>query len=171
MRFLKTIVIISLPFIVGVASAKCLPNKDKSPECRYEKGDSWCAQNDNKNPYAYSDSCLSKNTKKNEKPTADVSGLKALRQSMNYSEARKIILDAGWQGNNTRWQDVSQYGQDNDIYHNNGWHEVQSCAGTGTAPCRFEFHDIHNNMLVVITEGECSGEGKCDPGVSSWSLE
>lgn len=105
--------------------------------------------------------------------------LKNLRQGMNYSEARKIILNAGWQGNNTRWQDIPQDGQINVLYYNNGWREVVSCSGTGMAPCRYEFHDIYKKTLVVITEGEClnsnnelpkKGE-KCELSVSSWFLE
>ena len=105
--------------------------------------------------------------------------LKSLRQGMNYSEAREIILNAGWQGNNTRWQDIPQSGEVHDIYYTNGWREIADCAGTGTAPCRFEFKDIYQKTLVVITEGEClnskqelpkKGE-KCELSVSSWFFE
>ena len=39
-------------------SAKCLPQPDANPECRYPAGDSWCAEKDRANPYAYSDQCL-----------------------------------------------------------------------------------------------------------------
>jgi hypothetical protein len=103
---------------------------------------------------------------------ADSIYLKNLRQGMKYSVAREIILNAGWQASYTRWQDIPfGIGQESDIYYNNGWREVKSCAGTGTAPCRFEFHDIYYNILVVVTEGGCSDEEKCDPQVSSWSLE
>jgi hypothetical protein len=110
---------------------------------------------------------------------AEVSGLKKLRQGMKYSKAREIILDASWQGSNKRWQEVPKYGQVADLYYKNGWHEIADCAGTGTSPCRFEFHDIHENKLVVITEGEClneeyedpKGDETCDLDVSSWYLE
>ena len=108
------------------------------------------------------------------RPAPDISGLKKLTQNMKYSEARKIILDAGWQGKKTRWQDLEEYGQAKTLYYDNGWHEVQSCAPTGTSPCRFEFNDIHENTLVVITEGECYTENegqKCDLGISRWLLE
>jgi hypothetical protein len=108
------------------------------------------------------------------RPAPDISGLKILNQNMMYSEARKIILDAGWQGKNTRWQDVDEYSQAKTLYFDNGWREVQSCTGAGTALCRFEFYDIHENTLVVITEGECYAENegqKCDLGISRWLLE
>ncbi len=102
--------------------------------------------------------------------------LKGLRQEMKYSEAREILLNAGWQGNNTRWQDIPQSGQTNILYYNNGWREVVGCAGTGTAPCRYEFHNIHEKKLVVITEGECLNSNDepaekdetCELYVSSW---
>ena len=105
--------------------------------------------------------------------------LKALRQGMKYSEARQIILNAGWQGTRTRWQDISESGQVNDIYYNNKWEEVIDCAGTGTSPCRFEFKDINQKTLVVITEGEClNSKGEeakeneiFDISVSQWFLE
>ncbi len=99
------------------------------------------------------------------------SGLEALRQGMNYSDARKIILNAGWQGNNKRWQDVSEYGRENFFYHKNGWREVQGCTPTGMAVCNFEFHDIHSNLLVVHTGGECESDDECDQGVGGWTLQ
>lgn len=120
-----------------------------------------------------------RNTLNTSSPRPDDSGLKSLRQGMNYSQVRKIILNAGWQTTRKRWQDVSEYGQVKDIYYNNGWQEVVDCAGTGTAPCRFEFKDINQRTLVVITEGECfNSKGEeakeneiCDLSVSQWFLE
>ena len=112
-------------------------------------------------------------------PKTGISGLKALRQNMNYSEARKIILNSGWQASRKRWQDVPEEGRVNNIYYNNGWQEVADCAGTGTAPCRFEFKDINKKTLVVITEGECFDNKSeqlkqkelCDLSVSRWFFE
>lgn len=112
------------------------------------------------------------------KSAVDISGLKALRQEMNYSEARKIIIDAGWQGNSKRWQDAPDFGQEKSVYYNN-WTEVVSCTGAGVALCRFEFNDVRGNTLVVITAGECLNENsehleegkKCDLNVDKWFLE
>jgi hypothetical protein len=102
-----------------------------------------------------------------------VSDLKELRQGMKYSQTREIILNAGWQGNKKRWQDVPEYGQVRDLYYNNGWYEIDDCSGTGLAPCRFEFHNVHGNKLVVIAEGECSYDKNetCDLDISYWLLE
>jgi len=111
-------------------------------------------------------------------PQSNTYSLKNLRQGMNYSEARKIILNAGWQTAGARWQDIPQSGQVHDIYYTNGWKEIEDCAGTGLAPCRFEFQDINQKILVVITEGDCLNSNnqlpkrgeKCELSVSSWFL-
>lgn len=42
----------------GFALAKCLPEADMSPDCRYRQGDAWCNKNGKGNLYAYTDSCL-----------------------------------------------------------------------------------------------------------------
>ena len=97
----------------------------------------------------------------------------SLRQGMPYSQAREIILDAGWQGKNQRWQDIPQSGEVNEIYYDNGWREIQDCSGTGMAYCRFEFRNIKNQTLVVVTAGECSQTSsvKCEKYVENWSIE
>ena len=169
MHIFKIIVIAIVPIISGTASAKCFSQKDQAPTCRYEKGDPWCAKNDKVHPYAFDDKCLQKKTAHT--TTADVSGLKTLRQEMTYKEARKIIIDAGWQTFDARWQDVPQSGRENLFYYDKGWMEVHGCTGAGIALCRFEFHDIYNNKLVVITGGECEDDNKCTQGVVSWTLE
>lgn len=48
----------ALTLLSGSISAKCLPQPDATPDCRYPAGDSWCAEKDRANPYAYSDQCL-----------------------------------------------------------------------------------------------------------------
>lgn len=50
--------VVVLNILSGTVSAKCLPKPDAHPECRYPAGDSWCAEKDRANPYAYSDQCL-----------------------------------------------------------------------------------------------------------------
>ena len=97
---------------------------------------------------------------------------KSLKQDMPYSEAREIILNQGWQGKNKRWQDVS--GQEiSEIYYDNGWREIQDCATNAFAYCRFEFRNIKNQTLVVITAGECqkTAKVKCEKYLESWSIE
>jgi TIR domain len=79
-----------------------------------------------------------------------------------YDEARKLLIDAGWQPRKNRWT----YEKDENIQTGNGptfwkkgYWEVVSCAGTGTAECRFEFIDANGRTLVVITAGEEDDEG------------
>ena len=50
--------IFTLITLSGSISAKCLPTADAYPDCRYPPGDSWCAEKERSNPYAYSDKCL-----------------------------------------------------------------------------------------------------------------
>ena len=86
-----------------------------------------------------------------------------LKQGMSYSQARKALLDSGWQATSTRWQDISEYGRENDFYYKNGWHEVEVCSGTGLGYCLFNFHDADGNKIRVVTAGESN-----DPVVDNW---
>ena len=89
-----------------------------------------------------------------------------LRQGMPYSEAREIILDAGWQATVVPLQAREFAGLRESAMVGRGWHELQSCAGSGLAPCRFEFGDIEGQTLVVITLGESE-----DPSLNQWRLQ
>lgn len=52
--------LLSVFIFIEIADAKCLSTEERSSACRYPQGDSWCSENDKNNPYAYSDSCLSR---------------------------------------------------------------------------------------------------------------
>lgn len=74
----------------------------------------------------------------------------------NYPEARSILLAAGWQPYRThspRDIDESLFGLEKFVW-SNGYVEVESCAGTGVAPCKFIFIDPTGRQLEVFTEGE-----------------
>ncbi len=174
-----TLVFLLASFYEATYAASCRAWEQAIYECRYNNCDVWCRENAIDGLYVYSEDCLKKLSSLSCRSPADVSGLTDLSQGMSYSEARKIILNAGWQGLGKGWQNISSDGQVQDVYYNNGWHEVVDCAGTGIAPCRFEFNDVHDNLLIVITVGECvnanyeelkEGE-KCDLAVNSWSFE
>lgn len=45
------------------------------------------------------------------------------------------------------------------IFWKRGYVEIEGCAGTGQAACRFEFHDVYGNKLLVGSSGE---EGEAD---------
>jgi len=98
---------------------------------------------------------------------------KKLKQGMPYSEAREIILNTGWQGKNSRWQDIPDSGEIGIIYYDNGWQEVQDCSGTGMAYCKFEFINVKNQTLAITTSGECqkTAKVKCEKYLEYWGIE
>lgn len=77
-----------------------------------------------------------------------------------YSEARRTILTSGWTPVEGDYESYSMSAVR--TMADNGWIEVQSCAGSGVRPCRFEFERPTGEKLVVITEGESE-----DPSVRS----
>jgi hypothetical protein len=95
----------------------------------------------------------------------ELDGVSDLRQDMLYSEARKILLDAGWQVDVNR-----DAAQDDDNLE--GGEELINCPVTG--PCRLEFTDIHRRRLIVLVvgiSGEKMEDGHVGKLVSSWYVE
>ncbi|MEM8504876.1 MAG: hypothetical protein AAF716_17185 [Cyanobacteria bacterium P01_D01_bin.1] len=84
---------------------------------------------------------------------------------MPYAEARSRIMQQGWVPDP---QPAPEYGVEN-AFHERGFTEVESCAGTGLGPCIFYF--IHpertapnqENVLRVNTTG-----GASHPNISGW---
>ena len=111
-----------------------------------------------------------KNDEKVEAPSSETKSLKDLYKDMPYSKARKIVLGAGWREYGTDAKDLT--GQEKELYFNNGWREVKSCAFSAGTPCRYEF--IKNQKkLVLLTMGECLNEEgeKCDLTMTKWFFE
>jgi hypothetical protein len=77
-----------------------------------------------------------------------------------YSVARRKILTSGWTPVEEEYE--SYILSTERAMADKGWIELQSCAGTGLNPCRFEFERPEGEKLVVITEGESE-----DPSVRS----
>ena len=171
----RSFVLASLVF-AGPANAICLPSNEILSMCRYEAGDSWCAENDAANRFAYEDGCLAKLTLPSVAENSDQ--LSKLRQNMSYSAARELILSEGWQSAGTPWGMLGST-MELDIHFKNGWRELVSCAGTGLSPCRYEFSNIRGETLVAITEGECHNDKQeslkavqiCDLPLVRWFLE
>jgi hypothetical protein len=89
-----------------------------------------------------------------------------IRQDMGYTQARKILINNGWQSTKNRWQDMAE--KSNRVqyfYYKQKWQEIDDCAGTGMGYCDFNFHDAIGNQLRVVTIGESD-----NPLVDSWSL-
>lgn len=79
--------------------------------------------------------------------------------SLTYQKARTKLLSAGWQPLSTihhnkvvGHSDIS-YGN-GAIFWKKGYKEIESCSGTGLAPCSFLFSDAYGNKLRVVTLGE-----------------
>ena len=88
-----------------------------------------------------------------------------------YHQARKLLISNNWQPLRT----LSANSTESDLGYGNAWgfwkkgyKEVESCAGTGLAPCVFNFKDVYGNKLKVYTEGE-EMDGSY-AGVSSYSF-
>lgn len=90
-----------------------------------------------------------------------------LRQGMPYSEAREIVVSSGWQAVSLSWQDRwTPEGSREQTMYDRGWNELQGCAGSGMGQCRFEFQNVEQQTLALITVGEST-----DPSLDRWFLE
>jgi hypothetical protein len=74
-----------------------------------------------------------------------------LQKGMTYEEARQIILGQSWKPNpnvetNLRSPVVK-------AIFDRGYIEINDCAGTGEAPCRYEFVNRDGDLLYVVTAG------------------
>ncbi|MER9234199.1 hypothetical protein NKI56_19220 [Mesorhizobium sp. M0622] len=77
----------------------------------------------------------------------------ALRQGMEYPQARKLLVTGGWQAVRYPWAKAEERcGGRSDIC--NAFQEAEACAGTGMAQCRFRYVDGKGKALIVITVGE-----------------
>ena len=89
-----------------------------------------------------------------------------------YHKARKALLAAGWQPVQTvRWQELDErlFGQAKNFWQN-GYVEVEDCAGSGMAPCSFLLKDVYGNRLQVVTEGEEAPKEKAFAVVKSYQF-
>lgn len=91
-----------------------------------------------------------------------------LQEGMPYKEARKILIQQGWQphllGEPPNLNDTTV----KELF-NLGYEEVKDCSGTGLGPCRFEFTNAAGELLVVsaITGGSSNRERE----VWRWFIE
>jgi hypothetical protein len=76
-----------------------------------------------------------------------------LKQKMPYSEARKILINAGWQAieipilqRRDRYFGAMEY-----IIKDLEYNEVTTCSGTGLGLCLFEFAAADGRKLIVST--------------------
>jgi hypothetical protein len=79
-----------------------------------------------------------------------------------YDQARKALIAADWKPVQTKStsSDPDISGGNGPIFWERKYVEVQTCAATGPAPCKFLFKDANGNRLEVITSGEEIPEAK-----------
>jgi hypothetical protein len=81
----------------------------------------------------------------------------------SYDVARKILINAGWQPNKNRptyESNPNVQSGNGPIFWKRGYWEVESCAGSSLAECRFHYIDPSQRVLIVTTEGEEDENGK-----------
>jgi len=88
-----------------------------------------------------------------------------------YDDARAQLLEAGWQPRMRHWS----HGSDPDIHGGNGsefwkrgYWEISNAWPTGLSQCTFAFHDVYDNFLTVLTEGEEDLTEGSHARVSNW---
>ena len=88
-----------------------------------------------------------------------------LRVGMDYTQARKVLLDNGWQpfiptgalrlACNGKSPCEDRFVNTNlalrEQFRNRGWYETVHCFGTGAGLCYHQFYDINGRGLVVVT--------------------
>jgi hypothetical protein len=87
-----------------------------------------------------------------------------IKQGMSYIEARKILLDAGWQtvtahttpnGTPVCFKDQDQEQEDESLANSEAcnYEEIDTCSGTGMGFCGMNFFDGEETYLSIITAG------------------
>ena len=92
----------------------------------------------------------------------------------SYHQARKLLIANQWQpirtiNINTAKDDLMYSGNGWEFWKN-GYTEIETCSGTGYAPCIFNFKDIYGNTLKIYTEGEDLPKEKIYATVSGYEF-
>ncbi|MDX2245018.1 MAG: hypothetical protein NW224_30445 [Leptolyngbyaceae cyanobacterium bins.302] len=91
---------------------------------------------------------------------------KTLKQGMSYAQARKALINAGWQAVELS-PNRDRFGAMNYIIKL-GYNEVESCSGTGMGFCRFNFTDADGRKLAVVTINNQQGQ---HPKLHRWWID
>jgi hypothetical protein len=91
---------------------------------------------------------------------------RTLKQGMSYAQARKTLINAGWQAVALS-PNRDRFGAMDDIIKL-GYNEVESCSGTGMGFCRFTFTDANGRKLVVVTINNQRGQ---QPKLHRWWID
>ncbi len=91
---------------------------------------------------------------------------KTLKQGMDYAQARKALMNSGWQAvelspNRDRFGAM-------DYLIQLGYNEVESCSGTGMGFCRLNFTNANGRQLAVVTVNNQPGQ---QPELHRWWID
>ena len=90
-----------------------------------------------------------------------------LKQGMPYAQARKTLLNSGWQAvAHSPNRDPS--GAMNYLINKLGYNEVETCSGTGIGFCRFSFTNANGQKLAVVTVNNQPGQ---QPKLQRWWID
>lgn len=92
---------------------------------------------------------------------------KTLKQGMAYAQARKALINAGWQAVELS-PNRDRSGTMGYIIDQLGYNEVESCSGTGMGFCRFNFTDAKGRTLAVVTVNNQRGQ---QPQLHRWWID
>jgi hypothetical protein len=92
---------------------------------------------------------------------------KTLKQGMPYAQARKILIQAGWQAIQLS-PNRARFGAMDYLIDTLGYNEVESCSGTGLGFCRFSFTNAKSQTLAVVTINNQPGQR---PTLQRWWLD
>jgi hypothetical protein len=82
----------------------------------------------------------------------------SLAVGMSYAKARQQLIDQGWMPHVQGDAPDRKTARVNALFEH-GYEEVKSCAGTGIAPCRFEFINRAGEVLAVSTTPYSQAQG------------
>jgi hypothetical protein len=112
-----------------------------------------------------------KNPPINSEKSATAGEVVGIQQGMPYKEARKILLQQGWQANlpvsNGQLPNLENAAIK--VAFELGFEEIKDCSGTGLGLCRFEFINYKGKQLVVSATTARSDKGELT--VWRWFLE
>ena len=91
---------------------------------------------------------------------------KTLKQGMPYAQARKTLLNAGWQAV-AHSPNRDRSGTMNYLIKL-GYNEVETCSGTGMGLCRFSFTNANRQKLAVVTGNNQPGQ---KPQLHRWWID
>ncbi len=91
-----------------------------------------------------------------------------LRQGMPYREARKLLMQNGWQPHFDGDSPNLSSATVKELFEL-GYKEIKDCSGTGMGLCRFEFTNATGELLVV--SAAIAGSDSRERAVWRWFIE